>query len=107
MGGGGVQDDSNWAGIIKNIDVRDLYTAVQAAGLGQCGWPAGRSDGPCTSCTSCISYLGTDQVSARRSPQIMAKLTKFAGPDKGWNDPCLLLSTDWHGNELVTENQSR
>ena len=51
-------DDSNWPGIIKNID-------------------------------------------------IMAGLAAFAGPKRGWNDPCLLLSVDWTGKQLVTERQSR
>jgi alpha-galactosidase len=51
-------DDSNWQGIIKNID-------------------------------------------------IMAGLTRYAGKNKGWNDPCLLLSTSSAGKQLVTEYQSR
>lgn len=28
---------------------------------------------------------------------IMAGLAQWAGPDKGFNDPCLLLSVDWSG----------
>ena len=42
-----------------------------------------------------------------KNTDIMARLTEYSGKDKGWNDPCLLLSTDWTGKQLITENQTR
>jgi len=50
-------DDTNWAGVLKNIDIN-------------------------------------------------AALSNYSGPG-GWNDPCLLLAEDEHGNKRVTEMQSR
>lgn len=38
---------------------------------------------------------------------LMAQVAQFAGPDKGWNDPCLLVSADWTGKHLITELQTR
>jgi hypothetical protein len=38
---------------------------------------------------------------------INSKLATNAGPDKGWNDPCLLLAEDWRGNLRMTKLQTR
>jgi len=38
---------------------------------------------------------------------IMASVAQYAGPTKGWNDPCLLLSKDHAGKLAVSELQSR
>jgi alpha-galactosidase len=38
---------------------------------------------------------------------LMAQVAQYAGPDKGWNDPCLLVSADWMGKKLITELQTR
>lgn len=38
---------------------------------------------------------------------INSQLAANAGPDKGWNDPCLLLAEDLNGNLRVTQLQSR
>lgn len=51
-------DDSNWPGVLTNIDIN-------------------------------------------------AALSANAGPSKGWNDPCLLLATDWQGKLRQTEQQTR
>lgn len=37
---------------------------------------------------------------------IISDLSQYAGPG-GWNDPCLLLSKKWDGEERVSETQSR
>ena len=38
---------------------------------------------------------------------INSQLAANAGPDKGWNDPCLLLAEDLNGHLRVTQLQSR
>ena len=38
---------------------------------------------------------------------LMSQVGRYAGPDKGWNDPCLLVSADWTGKQLITELQTR
>lgn len=38
---------------------------------------------------------------------LMSQVAQYAGPDKGWNDPCLLVSADWTGKHLITELQTR
>eukprot|EP01043_Picozoa_sp_COSAG02_P044465 COSAG02_NODE_3975_length_5965_cov_5.092226_3_plen_157_part_00 len=38
---------------------------------------------------------------------LMDQVAQFAGPSKGWNDPCLLVSADWTGRKLITELQTR
>lgn len=42
-----------------------------------------------------------------KNTDIMASLAAYAGPSKGWNDPCLLLSKDHSGKLAVSELQSR
>jgi len=37
----------------------------------------------------------------------LGDLASFAGPDKGWNDPCLLLSSDHTGKRAMSEVQTR
>eukprot|EP00656_Telonema_subtile_P033862 TRINITY_DN3789_c0_g1_i4.p1 TRINITY_DN3789_c0_g1~~TRINITY_DN3789_c0_g1_i4.p1 ORF type:complete len:240 (+),score=69.24 TRINITY_DN3789_c0_g1_i4:179-898(+) len=37
----------------------------------------------------------------------LGDLAAFAGPHKGWNDPCLLLSQDSRGTRAVSELQTR
>lgn len=41
-----------------------------------------------------------------RNIDIMNGLQKYAGPG-GWNDPCLLLSRKWSGQQRMTELQTR
>ena len=38
---------------------------------------------------------------------INANLSEYAGPSKGWNDPCLLLAEDENGQQRITESQTR
>lgn len=49
----------------------------------------------------------TNWAGVLKNVDIMARVAQYSGPEKGWADPCLLLSTDWTGRERITPLQTR
>lgn len=69
----------------------DWY-APEGAALGN-SWRIGQDD--------------TTWAGVKINIDVMTSLAQYSGPTKGWNDPCLMLSTDYTGAQVMTEQQTR
>jgi len=89
--------------------MRDALNATgRAIFFSLCGWESWYApEGAFLGNSWRIGPDDTNWAGVLKNVDIMASLAQYAGPDKGWNDPCLLLSKDWSGKLAVTELQSR
>jgi len=76
----------------------DWY-APEGAGLGN-SWRTGPDDSNWGGVMTNVDIMADGEST-------LGDLAAFSGPDKGWNDPCLLLSVDASGKRDVTELQTR